>query len=723
MRPAPGTRRKKPAAPRTGGRVGTRWPRGLLAALLLLVTLAAYAPAWHGGMVWDDNRHLTSPELRDLGGLGRIWFELGATQQYYPLAHSAFWLQHRLWGDDTTGYHLVNIALHALSALLVGALLRRLAVPGAMLAAVIFALHPVHVESVAWMTELKNTLSGALCLAAAYFYLGFDQTRSRRVYAASLASFALALLSKSVVATLPVSLLIVLWWRRGTLAWRRDVAPLTPFLALGLSAGAFTAWVERSIVGARGAEFQFSLVDRGLIAGRAFWFYLEKLVWPAQLTFVYPRWHVDASAWWQYLYPMAVVALLACLWLIRSRSRAPLAAALAFGVTLAPALGFVNVYPFRYSFVADHFQYLASIPVIALLAAGLTLSTRRWIRKPQPGDLSAAAREGARLAFGGAAVALAVVLGVLTWRQSAQYADAETLYRNTLRVNPECWLAEINLGVLLLDGRAEEAVTHFERALRSKADLPEARYNLGLAAHRAGRLDEAMGHYRAALGLSPERAEVHNNLGDVLRRLGRLDEAVKEGQAAVRLKPGLPEAHYNLATALRALGRLDEARQQYLEALRLGPDAAETRYHLASTLHAMGRLGEAVVHYTEAVRIRPDYPEAHNNLGSALQGLGRREEAMACFREALRIAPGYADAHYYLGNALLQAGHADEAAAEYRAALRTNPSDAAAHNNLGLALESLGRRSDAAAEYGEALRLRPDLVQPRDGLTRLGVRR
>ena len=283
----------------------------LLLPLLLLATLMAYHPAWHGGVLWDDKAHITIPELRSATGLWRIWFDLDATQQYYPVVHSAFWILYALWGDQTLAYHIVNIVLHALSAFLLALILRRLSVPGAWLAAVIFALHPVHVESVAWISELKNTLSGALFLGAALSYLQFDKGRQKRFYGLAAALFVLALLSKSVTATLPAALLVVFWYQRGTLGWRRDIIPLLPFFAAGAGGGLLTVWVERTLIGAEGAEFSFNLIERCLIAGRAIWFYLGKLCWPADLIFQYPRWQIDQGVWWQYLYPLGVVALFA----------------------------------------------------------------------------------------------------------------------------------------------------------------------------------------------------------------------------------------------------------------------------------------------------------------------------------------------------------------------------------------------------------------------------
>ena len=269
-------------------------PRAWLAlAGIYVAVAAAYFPALRGGLLWDDDAHLTRPELRSLSGLGRIWFELGATQQYYPILHTAFWVEHRLWGDATLGYHLINVLLHATAAGLFFLLLRRLAVPGAWLAGLIFALHPVGVESVAWISEQKNTLSTVCYLLAAWAILDFDSTRRRRSYLLGLVLFALALLSKSVTATLPAALLVVYWWRRGRLSWRKDILPLLPFFALALAAGLFTAWVERHVLGAEGADYALGFPARCLLAGRVVWFYLGKLLWPANLIFIYPRWEVS----------------------------------------------------------------------------------------------------------------------------------------------------------------------------------------------------------------------------------------------------------------------------------------------------------------------------------------------------------------------------------------------------------------------------------------------
>jgi len=647
---------------------GTRGKSFLLLGLLL-ATLSAYYPAWHGGILWDDDSHITRNELRSAEGLQRIWFDLGATQQYYPVVHSVFWFLHKLWGDDTLGYHLANVILHAMSAFLVAVILRRLAVPGAGLSAVIFALHPIQVESVAWISELKNTLSGALCLGAALAYLHFDKDRRKRHYALALTFFVLALLSKSVTATLPAALLVVFWWQRGRLNWRRHVLPLMPFFVLGAAAGWLTTWVERTLIGAQGAEFHFTLIERFLIAGRVIWFYLSKLLWPANLIFVYPRWQVNQSTWWQYLYPLGVAALLVGLWLWRKRSRAPLAAALIFWGTLFPVLGFFNVFPFRFSFVADHFQYLAGIAIIALFSAGLASVAKHWNFHPRQGA-------AVTLLLGG-------TLAFLAWGQSRQYANAETLYRTTISRNPSCWMAHVNLGKLELDSAIEEAVAHFTEALRLKPDLTEARHNLGNAVQRLGRLEEAVSHYEEVLRLKPDFAEAHNNLGNALQKLGRPEEALRECHEALRINPDYPEPHYNLGVTLQAMGRLDEA----------------------------------VTHFKEALRLRPDNAEAHNDIGNVLQSMNRLDEALVHIHEALRLKPDFAVARYNLGNILQRMGRSEEAATQYKEALRLKPDFAHAHNNLGSALQGMGRLQEAAAQYQEALRYKPDYPAARANLT------
>jgi tetratricopeptide (TPR) repeat protein len=644
-----------------------RGENAVMALLLVVATFVAYHPAWQGGMLWDDAEHFTKPDLQSWAGLSRIWLNLGATQQYYPLLHSAFWVQQQLWGDQTLGYHLVNIGLHALNALLLWIILRRLQRPGALLAAAIFALHPVHVESVAWMTELKNTLSGFFYLGSALAYLGFDRERRKGLYSLALALFLAALFSKTTTATLPAGLLLVFWWQRGGLSRRRDVLPLLPFFALGIGSGLFTAWVERTLIGAQGAEFDFSAIERCLIAGRAIVFYFGKFLWPANLIFTYPRWNINEAAWWQYLYPLGVFAALGGLWLASRRRRGPLTAMLFFCGTLFPVLGFFNVYPFRFSLVADHFQYLASLGLITLFATGIAHLAASWPR---------------RLAWA-AMLTLLSLLGGLTWHQSHQYRDAETLYRSTLLRNPSSWMAHSNLGhELSQSGRYEEAFKHYQEACQIKPDDAQTHVNWGAALMEVARQREAIEHFQAALLILPDYADAANRLGLALKESGRPHEAIAHYEQALRSKPDFADAHNNWGNALQELARP----------------------------------AEAADHYQQVLRLDPDHADAHNNLGLAMHALGRHQEAIRHYQETLRIKPDHAEAHYNWGLASYNSDHFQDAIEHYRKALQLNPDHVEAHNNLGIIYAGMGKLEDAQEHFEQAIRLNPDFKPAQDNL-------
>ena len=628
------------------------WPPGAVFVLVFMAILIAYFPSLRGGFLWDDAGHVTNAELRSWSGLLRIWFEPGVTQQYYPLLHSAFWLEHRLWGDATVGYRLVNVLWHAISAGLLVAILRRLAVPGALLAGLLFALHPVCVESVAWISEQKNTLSTVFYLAAALAWLRFEEERRPVRYAVASLWFLAALLTKTVTATLPAALLVLACWRRGRLSWRGDVLPLLPWLAAGVGAGLFTAWFERTGIGAQGAEFSLSIVERGLLAGRVFWFYLGKLTWPAELAFFYPRWDVDAAAAWQYLFPAAALALLGGLvwWAREGRGRGPLAAFLLFGGTLFPVLGFVNVYPFVFSYVADHFQYLASSSLFTLAAAGFVGAARnRRLRLPWRGAQAIAA-------------AVLVVLGALTWRQSKDYVDSITLYRATLARNPDSWVAHHNLASELAGrGAPHEALPHARRAVELKPDFPEALNNLADNLTRTGRAAEALPLLERALQLQPAYAQAENNLGIALMRLGRAEEGVRRFQRAIELQPRLAETHYNLGLAQAESGAFAAAIPHFAETVRLRPDHVGAELNWGVALALSNRLSEARPHFERAVSLDPESAPLRQTYGRVLLGVGEVREAVKQLREALRLDPGLPGVHRDLAVALQQLGRTDEA--------------------------------------------------------------
>ncbi|MGA2737710.1 MAG: tetratricopeptide repeat protein [Bryobacteraceae bacterium] len=628
-------------------------PRRRVAASLWFAipaaVLLAYWPALRGGLLWDDPAHITAPALQSWHGLWRIWFSLGATQQYYPLLHSAFWIEHRLWGDAVLGYHLANLAQHALAACLVVAIVRRLELPGAWLAGMVFALHPVCVEAVAWISEQKSTLSAVFYLSSALIYLGFDRTRRRSSYLLALGLFVLALLTKTVTATLPMALLVIFWWQRGRLDWRRDIRPLLPWIALGAAAGLFTAWVERTLIGAQGAAHALTFAQRLLLAGRAIWFYAAKLLWPSDLIFSYPRWNLDPAVWQQWLYPAAVLSLGIVLLVLVGQARGlrrplrpTLAAFLLYIGTLFPVLGFFNIYPFLFSYVADHFQYLASLALIVPLSSILVWSVTRLGR---PADVVLPA-------------VLLAILATLTWRQAGIYRDTETLYRATLLRNPGSWLAHNNLGVALLE--------------------------------EPGHLAEAKTEYQAALALNPDDAEAHNNLGNALARMpGRLPEAIRQFEVAIKLEPRLAQAHQNLGNALaRNPNRIADSIAQFKIAVQLKPEDPQIRNDLGVTmLQSPGHISEAITQFQDAVQLNPGDPQFRINLGNALSQIpARRPEAIAQFQAILQSQPRNPQAHNSLAIALAQIpGRLPDAIAEFQAALRIDPNFAEAHNNLGRA--------------------------------------
>ncbi len=507
---------------------GARLP----ACLLVLLAIVAYLPALDGGFIIDDTLYVTEDtRMESAGGLGRIWTEVVGPEyrhQYYPMTSSAFWLQYRLWGDEPFGYHLVNVLLHAANAVLLWLVLRRLAMPGALLAAAVFAVHPVHVQTVAWVAELKNTLSAMFFLASAFVFVGWFRREPRTWpgYALGMVLFVCALLSKSATCLLPAALLVVLWWKQPRLE-RRDLLALAPLVAVGLSFVLVTVYLEAVHGGARGGGFSQPVLERGLVAGRALWFYAGKLVWPAELIFIYPRWAVDAGTWWQYLFPVSAIAVLTALWRQRTRiGRGPFAAVAFFFLAVVP-MAFVNVAFTRLSWVSDHWQYWASMGLIALVAGTAATHRGRWLPP--------------------AATLLIGVLALRTWDRCLDYGTGERLWRDTVTRNPDAWLAHNNLAnALQLQDRFEEAEAGYREAIRLNPDFMKAHYNLANALQARGDLDVAVMHFDRAVHLDPDYADAHYNFGNALRLAGRLDEAIERYREAVRLDPEFLVARHNL---------------------------------------------------------------------------------------------------------------------------------------------------------------------------------
>lgn len=589
---------------------------------IVAITVLAYAPALRGGFIWDDDHHVTDNQtLRSADGLKAIWLEPRALPQYYPLVHTSFWVEYHLWKLRPFGYHLTNVLLHAGSALLFWRILHRLSVPGAYVAAVVFALHPVHVESVAWITERKNVLSGFFYLGAALAYLRFAPSggsdaapaikgprRHRWLwYSVAYLLFLCALFGKTVTWSLPAAMLLILWWRFGRVGMR-DVAALVPFFLTGAALGLVTAWLEVHHVHAEGPQWDLSFLEKCLLAGRAVCFYLSKLLLPTHLCFIYPRWHIDAHAWWQYLFPMVVILAILVLWFARRRTgKGPVAGLLFFVGTLFPGLGFFNVYPMRFSYVADHFQYHASLGVITLVVASLhkvlgPLPTRYRMSRGRDDS-----RGRPALLPLVAWVTIALGLGVATWRQTHNYKDLETLWQATLAENSAAWLAYSNLGMVMVDmGRTDEALTLLTQALKLEPENAQLRLAFGFALLRAGRLEESHAELRNVVAMVPTSAYGHALLGAVQARRSNIAEAIQHYRKALCLRPDLLQARQELAFVLLTKGYPEEAVREYEAFLGYDPQNAEVMVYLSFALGAAGRDAEAEHWFARAQQLDPE---------------------------------------------------------------------------------------------------------------------
>ena len=607
----------------------------LFVIALIAAVFLAYEPAWQGGFIWDDDYFVTKPELQSWYGLFRIWFDPGATLGYYPLLHSAFWIQHWLWGNATLGYHLVNIMLHATAAVMVALILRQLAIPGAFLAAAIFALHPVCVESVAWISELKNTLSAVFYLGSVMTYLHFDQRRRMSLYLWSLGLFVLAMLSKPVTVTLPGALLVIFWWQRGRLSWKKDVLPLLPFFLLGAVGAIFTIWTQHFITGTDVPHFANPALERVLIAGKAIWFYLGKLFWPANLIFIYPRWETSQAAAWQYLFPAAAFALLVALWSLRHRWRGPLAGVLFFVGTLFPVLGFFNVFTFVYSFVADHYQYLASIGIITLFATGIATLLKRLQIWGRPAGYAIS-------------VLLLLTLATLTWRQSRMYTDLETLYATTINLNPTCWFAHNNLGLILeKKGQLDQAMSHYQEAIRLDPNLADAYSNRGNVYMKLGQYQLALNDFNEAIRLDrfePILIVIYYNRGVDYTKLGQYQLALKDFNEAIRLLPNFAIAYFNRGGVYTKLGQYQLALRDFNEAIRLDPNLADAYKNWEEVYTKLGQYQLAIIN--KAIRMKPKDVDAYNNRGIFYAQRGQYQSAIDDFSKTISLKKDYANAYY-----------------------------------------------------------------------------
>jgi tetratricopeptide (TPR) repeat protein len=607
---------------------------------IVFLTFMAYSSAVRGGFIWDDNEYVTeNPLLTASDGLTRIWTTT-ETPQYYPLVFTTFWVESRLWGLNPAGFHVVNVFLHAINAVLVWRILRRMNVPGAWMVGAVFAVHPVHVESVAWVTERKNVLSGIFYLLAIGSYLRFEEQRRWYWYGGSLLLFVLSLLSKTVTATLPVALLLIRWYQ-GRPIGRKQIGLLIPFFAVGTGLGLTTAWLEVNRVGAEGQIWNLSYIHKMMLAGKILVFYAWKLIWPVNLIFNYPRWELDVKEWsqWGSLIGVGIVGLL--VWLMKDKwGRGPAAGLGFFIVTLGPVLGFLKVYPFYFSYVADHFQYLASLGIITLVIGGGTWVLDRELKSRW--HLPMRTQEYLKPSL---AIVILMVLAFLTWQQGRIYQNNFTLFQDTLRKNPDSFLAHNNLGTLLgLKGEHDKAVGHFREAVRIKPGDASAHYNLGSALHSQGRLDEAISHYHQALDLKPDYVNAHYHLGLALQSQGKQDEAINQYDQALKIDPENAALQYQLGDVLIRTGQLDKAVNHFQEAVRINPNAPDplnaAAWILATSPDSNIRNPDQAIRFAEraAELSRHEDPRILDTLAAAYASGGKFDQAVATAQKAILLA-------------------------------------------------------------------------------------
>ena len=618
------------------GRSNLRVLPALFVLTLAAATIMAYRPAWNGGFLWDDDAYITNNELLTApNGLRRIWLSFDSPSQYFPLTYTSFRIERALWGLNPSGYHWTNIFLHVANALLVWRLLARLKLPGAWLAAAIFALHPVQVESVAWITERKNVLMGFFFLLTLFAWIAFTDESTRRpwrFYVLAMILYALALSAKTTACTLPAALLLILWLQKKPIGKRRLIQIL-PFLILGFSMGLVAVWWERYHQGTHGPLFALSSLERTLVASHAVWFYLGKLLWPSNLIFIYPKWTIAATRALDYTWLLAGVALCFVIYLARRYlGRGVEVAAVFFVATLSPVLGFIMLYTFRYTFVADHYQYLACIAPIALFSAG-TANLAGVFTRARPFILSAAA-------------CAAAVLWALTWRQSAMYGDIEALWRTTLAKNPNCWMAHNNLGIVLFQkGEIDEAVSHYRITLNLQPDFWDADYNLGTALLKKGEIDEAIAYCTRAVTIAPNDPDAQVALGNSLAQKERVDDAIAHYKKALAIRPDYFIAHYALGHIFLEKGEIDAAVFHSRAAVSIQPQNTDAHTNLAVAFDEKGQIAEAIKQYEQALEISPQSVAAANNLAWLLAtnpdaSIRHRDRALELATRANQLSGG-----------------------------------------------------------------------------------
>ncbi len=674
-----------------------RWQVAVLCLVLAAITFAVFGQTRNYEFVnFDDNDYVYNNPVvaRGLTFRGIVWaFTHTDCNLYHPLTMLSLMGDYQLHGLHAGGYHFTNVALHTASAILLFLILRQMtgALWRSAFVAAVFAIHPLRVESVAWVAERKDVLGGfffMLTLGAYARYVRKPDSPARYLMVA--AAFVLALLSKPTVVTLPFVLLLLDYWPLHRFEPsgpvdppkycgipRRLILEKIPLLALAAGACAITVLVTRGVILSAVRVSVPSRIGNALVYYTT---YLRQMIWPEGLAVPYPYPPDGFPPWEMALAGVLLGGLSAAAW--RGRRTRPwlLIGWLWYLGMLMPMIGIKPVGEFPQ---ADRYTYL---PQIGLYLAMTWLVAEWRVRWLQHGSF--------RVALGSLMTGIIVVLMVCAWKQAAYWKDDETLWNHTLACTTSNYLAHNNLGLALEQkGREDKAITHFQKALGIKPDYALAHYNFGNAFLQKGRVDEAITQYQEALQIQPGIEEAHNNLGIALFQKGKAEEAIPHFLAAAQIRPDDAQAHYNLGKAFYQKGRVDEAITQFQEALQFKPDLAETRYSLGNALRQKGRVDEAIVQYQEALQFKPSHGEAHNNLGTALRQKGRVDEAIVQYQEALEIMPDNASAHINLANVLLQKGREGQAIAHFQSALHIEPVDMEVQNNLAWLLATCGQAS------------------------------
>ena len=696
--------------------------------LLIALTTLVYLPALGGGALLDDDLLLTQNKIvKAPDGLYQFWFTANASD-YWPLTNTTFWIEWRLWGEHLMGYHVTNLVLHIVESLLIWFLLRKLHVPGAFFGALLFAVHPVNVESVAWIASRKNLVAMLFFLLSLWCYLNAEERSSEEDngpakgnggqppgiwtratafsadefsgawYWMSLAAFVLAMLGKGSVAMTPALLLCILWWKR-PLEWR-DMRRMLPFFAVGVGLAALNVWFQTHDTEETIRNVAF--VDRTLGAGGAVWFYLCKAIWPFDLAPIYPSWNIDAAnwVWWIPLcgaaFATGALLVAARPWTSARNRFSPFWFAwVFFGVALFPVMGLCDVGFMKYALVADRYLHLALLGIVALAAAGIGIVCSRG-------------RGNLRWAAIATAALVVVVFSFLSWRQSGLYIDRFTLFQAAKEKNPDCWMIYHTLGTWELNqNRPQASLDYFLKALdlcpHEDIDRAQIHERYGLALFKLGRTREGIEQFESAFAVGKPTPDIIEKLRHAYRETGKIDKLLDFDSRLTTLFPRNPVFHNSFGLTLAQTGRLPEAIEQYRQAIELDPKNAETFNNLGAAYYRRGDIQRAMGCYQQALQCKPDYAEAFNNLGTAYYHRGDIQQAVGCYQRALQCNPDHAETHYNLGGLFYQMNAIPDAISHLEAAVSLKPDYVKAHFLLAKCYKAAHQNDKAIAAGRRAL--------------------